>query len=553
MKSAFSAVFAFVLLIVTVPLSAAEEIRSYSSNIVVRADGVVEITETITVNAEGRNIRRGIFRDFPTDYEDQYGNNIKAGFKVMSVRRGGSSEPYDVSNYANGKRVRIGSADHILSRGEHTYEIMYETTWQVTHLEATDELYFNAIGHGWAFPIESATVSVRVPEGAVIDRAEGHAGSFGSKAWQITPERIANNMLVYQLNRSLGREQGFTMLLEWPAGFVVRPTGMDNAERFLRDNLHVFIGSIGLLLLLAYFYVAWSKAGRDPKAGTIIARYGPPEGISPGLARSIRKLGADHTAYTAAIVNMAVKGYLTIDQTGDDVRLERTGGSVALSPGEKTLAKYLFRGFDSVTMGSKHSEDVRESYLEFCAKLKDGEGRFFSLNRHLLVGGVLIAAVAELAMFINEPTPTHFVFIGLYILICLVFAYLLKARTRYGRKILDMIEGFRDYLEVAEKGRLNFHHAPELTPEIFEEYLPYAIALDVENEWADQFDSAMSRIGKAEAYEQPHWYRGRRSTRFRSRAFVGAVSGSLASTIASASSPPASSGSSGFSGGGGGW
>ena len=63
----------------------------------------------------------------------------------------------------------------------------------------------------------------------------------------------------------------------------------------------------------------------------------------------------------------------------------------------------------------------------------------------------------------------------------------MKSPTRAGRKLLDVIEGFRSYLDVAEKDELELKHPPQKTPALFEKYLPYALALDVEHSWAERF------------------------------------------------------------------
>ena len=85
-----------------------EKILEYKSTIAVEMDGTLDVTEDITVFSEGRNIKRGIFRDFPTKYKDKSGNHFKVGFQVKEVLRDGSPEPYIVQKRSNGKRIRIG-------------------------------------------------------------------------------------------------------------------------------------------------------------------------------------------------------------------------------------------------------------------------------------------------------------------------------------------------------------------------------------------------------------------------------------------------------------
>lgn len=134
-----------------------------------------------------------------------------------------------------------------------------------------------------------------------------------------------------------------------------------------------------------------------------------------------------------------------------------------------------------------------------------------------------------------------------------LFYHLLKAPTLMGRIIMDQIEGFKMYLSTAEKDRLNILNPPEKTPELFEEYLPYALALDVEQQWAEQFNDIFEKAAAAGQEYSPHWYSG---AAWSTRGTVGFASGlgsSFSTAVSSSSTPPgSSSGSGGGSGGGGG-
>ncbi len=140
-----------------------------------------------------------------------------------------------------------------------------------------------------------------------------------------------------------------------------------------------------------------------------------------------------------------------------------------------------------------------------------------------------------------------------------VFYHLLKAPTALGAKTLDQIEGFRTYLDTAEKERLEYLHPPEVTPQVFEKFLPYAIALDCENSWSAKFEAEAARAAEASGQHAtayyPIWYSGNSFSRLGAGGFASAIGASVASAAASASTAPGSSsgsGGGGFSGGGGG-
>jgi uncharacterized membrane protein len=147
--------------------------------------------------------------------------------------------------------------------------------------------------------------------------------------------------------------------------------------------------------------------------------------------------------------------------------------------------------------------------------------------------------------------------LGVTVPFAVVFKHLLKAPTRRGRAIIDHLEGFRHYLGVAEADRLELENPPERTPALFEQFLPYALALDVEQRWAEQFTDVFARVD----YE-PGWYAGDNFHALGTTAFASSLGAGFSSAIASASTAPGStsgsggrgsSGGGGGGGGGGGW
>jgi len=174
--------FLSLLLIMTVTnAQGAERILSFESGIVVSFDGSMIVAETIRVQAEGAAIRRGIFRDLPTRYEDQLGNRIVVGFEVLSVSRDGRTEPWYTERRFNGVRVYAGDAEIFFTPGEYSYTIRYRTTRQLGFFEDHDELYWNVTGNGWSFVIDQASATVALPGSVSADEITmaGFTGRFG--------------------------------------------------------------------------------------------------------------------------------------------------------------------------------------------------------------------------------------------------------------------------------------------------------------------------------------------------------------------------------------
>src|SRR4029077_19970343 len=62
----------------------------------------------------------------------------------------------------------------------------------------------------------------------------------------------------------------------------------------------------------------------------------------------------------------------------------------------------------------------------------------------------------------------------------------LKRKTKLGREVLDMIAGFRQFLEKVEQDRMNRLNPSSETPDGLDRFIPYAIALDVREAWGDR-------------------------------------------------------------------
>src|SRR5690606_1922260 len=159
------------------PALAEEAITWFSTDVSLRTDGSVEVLETIAVNAEGFEIRRGIFRDIPTLLVNDDNSRIRSDLDVIEVRRDGRTEPVTIEGLDAGfKRIRIGDADVMLTRGAHTYTIRYTMTRMGRIFADHDELYWNSTGNYWVFPILQSVTRVTLPTGANIRDLVGYTG-----------------------------------------------------------------------------------------------------------------------------------------------------------------------------------------------------------------------------------------------------------------------------------------------------------------------------------------------------------------------------------------
>ena len=166
----------------------AEQINLFDVAIEVERDGDIVVTETINVTAEGDQIRRGIFRDLPRFYESD-GARLPTSTTSSAYERDGRANRYDTDTEGNAYRIRIGDEDVFLEHGAHTYVIRYRVKNQVRYFDDYDEIYWNATGNYWAFPIVRAAPPSYLPPGARVTATHGYTGADGASRRCVSPTR----------------------------------------------------------------------------------------------------------------------------------------------------------------------------------------------------------------------------------------------------------------------------------------------------------------------------------------------------------------------------
>jgi uncharacterized membrane protein YgcG len=624
-KGAFAALLLFFAL--TAPGFAEERILSFESDVAIQEDGALDVTETITVRAEGDRIRRGILRDFPTRYEGRHGGQVRVGFDLIGVTRNGEPETAVREAIRNGVRIRIGKEDLFLDPGDHRYVIRYRTDRQLGRFDGFDELYWNVTGTGWIFPIDRVDARITLPRPARFGQHSVYTGPQGATGKQARVVEEKPGQIHFQTTGPLGPYEGLTVAVAFPKGIVADASASARQRWWLTDYGPIAAGVLGLLGTIAFYWIAWKRAGRDPVAGTVVPLFSPPDDLTPAAMRYVWKMKADNRAFAAALVDLGVKGHVRLVEedggwfSSDTTRIERQSSGTPLPAAEEAMLRELAMTGESIEMKQENHAKFRTARNALDEDFKSRfEGKMFHRNWGWAVGGALLvlaalwltAAAIAAATGAAEPA-TIVVGVGALLtaaLLCLLVQYSgavgkcllvvgiflfgalamgvgfpiveaalssgwilpiliplvavplvasafwwMSAPTREGRKLLDRIAGFRQYLSIAQGERLDRMTAPDDTPEIFEKYLPYAIALGVENEWADRFRGVLAAASAQSGQQGFSWYSGSHSPWDDASGFVSDVGSSLASSVSSASTAPGSSsgsGGGGSSGGGGG-
>jgi uncharacterized membrane protein YgcG len=386
---------------------AAEEILEFASELQVDEDGALAVTETLRVRAEGDLIRRGIYRDFPTEYRDRLGQRVRVAFDVESVARDGEPEPFRIERRGNGVRVWVGQADVLLRPGDYEYRLRYRTDRQLGFFAQHDELYWNVTGNGWEFPIRSATAMVRLPEAVPADAitVEAYTGPAGAQGRDWTAWVDGDGVARFETTHPLGPHEGLTVVARFPKGHVREPTDLDRAQQIAAANPQAPIAVGGSLLTLGYFLVVWWRFGRDPTGGPIVPLYSPPRDLSPAAARFVRRMGYDQAALSAALVSLAVKGALRIEQDGADYVLEKLGGAPGVAADEAAVASALFGDGRRTLTLERANHAVLTKTLEAHRKAldRDYEKTYFVTNSAWLVPGILLGLGTVAATVLTIP------------------------------------------------------------------------------------------------------------------------------------------------------
>lgn len=635
--SFFRAALAVMLFLVIggtgIAAAASERILSFASAITVEPDASMRVTETIKVASSGEQIKRGIYRDFPTTYKDRVGNSYVVAFAIQAVTRDGAPEAYHTEALSNGIRIYMGRKEVLLPPGEHTYTLSYRTDRQLGFFKEHDELYWNVTGNGWIFPIETAAATVLLPPGVPADgmTLSGYTGPTGATGQNFTAALAPDGKAVFKTTRRLNANEGLTLVVGWPKGFVREPTSSEKTVHFLKDNLTLLAAVIAFVVLLLYYLLAWFAAGRDPARGTIMPIYTPPDNLSPAAMRFMAEMGYDDKVFAAAVIDMAVKGFLSIREADGTFTLTKTDGTAPLSAEEKKIAAQFFQSNNSIGLERTNHARIAAAKNALRTSLTlSFEKTHFVTNRRAFITGVALSAAAVAASFLSAFGNPEVLFLGVWLtiwsvgvtvlaftvaklwhqvftgarklgtragslgaalfmtafalpffggeifaltilsqsspalvgLVVLVvamnmaFYHLLKAPTMLGRRILDRIEGFKMFLGATEADRLQRMLPADRTPGLFEKYLPYALALGVEQAWTEQFADVLSTAMRRDGSRyQPGWYSGSGFDSAHLGSFAGAVGSSLSSAIAASTTRPGSSsggGGGGSSGGGGG-
>jgi uncharacterized membrane protein len=438
----------------------------------------------------------------------------------------------------------------------HTVTFHYLAYNGLRFFEDHDELYWNVTGDEWDVPLEAVSARITLPGTATGVRAIAFNGAYGSTARdaQVTS---SGTTIAMEMPRGLGFREGLTAVVGWDKGAVAEPTQVQRAAGFVQANWPL---GIPVVVFVAMFLL-WYRVGRDPSSLPITVQYEPPGGLTPGEAGTLIDGRVDMRDITATVVNLAVQGRLKIEEKEEPVllglfkhkeyifhKLEPKYGAPALEAHEESVLRGIFDGAREVRMSDLHND-----FYENLPDIRDGVyGRLIQRGLYrtrpdrvkaMWMTVAIVVGMASVALkFVagGNLAPVTLVIAGFATAgIVALFGLIMPARTVLGARTCERVLGFEEFLNRVESER---YARVVKTPEMFERFLPYAMAFGVERRWARAFENI--------CHEPPRWYVGAGPGTFNSSVFSSRMSAFATSAGSSMGSSPRSSGGSGFGGGG---
>jgi len=388
---------------------AEERIVEFIAVVELAHSGQIEVTETIVVEAQGKQIQRGIYRDFPTRYQDANGRRVRVSLEVLGVWRNDQPEDWHSETISNGRRIYFGSADRRLQPGRHRYRWRYRTERQVGFFDQYDEIYWNATGHAWAFTIEQAKAVIVLPSPTPVEqlRLAAYTGRQGDRGQAFVVQPAATGRIDFETTAPLPPGEGLTVAVGFPKGLVQTPTPQQQRAHMVADHRISLLGLFGVLMTLAWYLFAWYRVGRDPPAGPVYPRYDPPEAYSPGMLRYLWKMGYDRYCLAAALVSLALQGVIGLEKKSGKYVVSRGSGQ-SDSPTEQTLVEHLLgKSRNRLELRQSNHSVVRAALKahERALSLRM-EGRYFARNRWWMIPGIALS-IGTVGWMIADLGPGH--------------------------------------------------------------------------------------------------------------------------------------------------
>jgi uncharacterized membrane protein YgcG len=546
-----------------------ESVSNYIVSLNLQSSGILHVTEDITYNF-GTNQRHGIFRIvplYPDDWPELSINNVNVANPASNA-----IYPFTTNESSGDLQIRVGDPN-VLITGTREYQIDYDVVNAVRSFSDHDELYWNAIGTEWPVPIEQASAVITLPSSIPNTSTSTYCytGAANSQSQNCTVANNASGTITATVSNPLPANDGLTISVSVPKGYIsntVQKTVISGISGFLSGGALPFI--FFCFIFVSVFLFGIIKAIRSKTKRTAVPKelkntpiapyYTPPDGLSPAMIGYAENRVFDASDFTSIILDLAVRGFLKIQYLPKEGFLGREDYELtALKPYDSTLPpeyepayNLFFTGGTSTARLSSVDKYLGIGMFKKASKLVETEfdqAGYAIKPRTGIFGWLLLVFFcgAGIGLFINP-----FIFAACFALFFAgIFIAGWKSRQKFtpkGIELMQKVLGYKMFLTFTAEDRLKLMDAPKLSPEDFEQTLPYAIALGIEKQWAQQFQSLT--LPPPRWIDDPRYRNG-----FNAGVFVtsfGSFTSAMRSSVTPSGSGAGGGGSVGGGGGGGG-
>lgn len=566
--------FFFIILLIANSFSLfsqSERVLSYHSDIEVDTSSTITVKESIKIYANGTIFKRGITRTIPTQSLDSLGKKIELDYKILSIEKDGRTSKYHTEKSNGTITIYVGESDVFLNEGQYDYTITYRMSGQIRFFDTYDEIYWNVNGFDWDLPFGQISSQITLPQGANIIQNACYTGRYGSTSSNCNASIRSENSIRFSAE-NLRAGENLTVAVGFNKGTVNQPPPPPPPTFLQKYGALILSGFISLMLLF-YYGFTWLKFGIDPVKPTVYPQFEIPEKMTPASVGMLDKQRYHGDLITGSILNLAVKGYLKIEEDIQDYvfglfkskkfiihKLKEDTGK--LNDEERVLFSKLLSNTSTLTLDGKYDSKVKNAVTAFNASLKKQHHSLIyqGLNLKFWIAPIL-TIIAYVFLFVylassylqgENDTSVFVLFMVSNVIFFLIYQYLIKKPAMEKLRLKSLIDGFKMYMSAAEEKQITHFNPPNLTPEIFEKLLPYAVVLGTEDVWGEKFQNLIDKSIIRQDY-QPSWYAGNIGN---FSTFNHTLNSSLSNSLSRSATPPSSSGSGsgggGFSGGGGG-
>lgn len=477
-------------------------IDNYRVDITIDEKNIYQVSENITVDF--KEPRRGIYRVIPEVFN---GRDIE----VRNVQTNVQTSAKDEGDYIY---LRMGNPNLYVT-GIKNYLIKFNHDLGWDRESSYDEVYYNLIGNDWDTTIEKLEFTITLPKSfdkSKINFTSGVRGSTNNEGvkWSVTGNTISGYTV-----QPLGPKESVTIALPLPEGYFDF-----SAEKSIYYLLKTLL-YIVYIAIPAIAFIVWKKF-RDEKQVIPTVEFYPPDNLTPTEVGYYIDGVVHSKDLTSLIFYWADKGYLKLNEikssglfSKDDFEIEflKSGNDIS-----KEFENYMFRALESFKNldGKVKISSLKNRFYKHMEKASEVLEIDLIMNKKTLYdskslrigdsvrASILLVIVATI-IYVNYfnirdilELGMTVILAGISILVTVGISAKIKKRTEYGREILGRVQGFKRFLETAEKRKLEM--LIDENPGYFYNILPYTIVLGVSDVWADKFKDLQ--------VPPPQWYGG---------------------------------------------